>query len=610
MSDGRLIVVLGMHRSGTSAITKGLEVMGINLGGNLMAGDANNEKGYFEDADINRLNIELLEVLGHDWATMGPVDEGKLQALRKTDFAERARSLLLARLSKAGSHGLKDPRICRLLPFWTGVFSDLEIDVSYILMLRDPDSIAASLFSRNGIPRIKSLYMWAMHIIPAFLETTGSTRAVVDYDDLITSPREMIGELSESLGLSNAIDDNALTAFATDFVDPKLRHHQGIVGGDKQPTPRLIARLASLIDEAQAKKLDIDSNHFSRKLRQLGDDLRDRFSLMEYVDTLDRIILQNHHKIQAAERQATELFTFREEASEALSSLEKSWTTSESRITELKASLEAHQRRIEFLAQTVGNHVDAMKELSAAIAQNQERLETMQQEVCISQSALHAKEHFIEMLISDMDGLLVELEAIKSSHFWKYSRLSRRFWNLTEALSRKERCQLIPTNHVERARPGIYGWLATGPDPNFRLVPNSGKTPKGWVQIKSRIEDAHADGIVRLYLDCGQGFSEADVVNIPILPHGEISQIVFLPKNLVSLRWDPRQKEGLFRQYPIVIAKKTWTSGKLLMIGRVTKVLWVAGEQAKSDANLSWSSLFVDLGQAYEKASRLMLDQG
>jgi len=56
----RIVVIIGMHRSGTSVIARGLKVLGVTLGDNLMPPGEDNPKGYWEDLDINELNVELL----------------------------------------------------------------------------------------------------------------------------------------------------------------------------------------------------------------------------------------------------------------------------------------------------------------------------------------------------------------------------------------------------------------------------------------------------------------------------------------------------------------------------------------------------------------------
>ena len=71
MSQQRVIVVLGMHRSGTSAIARGLKALGVELGNNLMPPVANNnEKGFWEDVEIHALNQAVLATLGCDWHSL------------------------------------------------------------------------------------------------------------------------------------------------------------------------------------------------------------------------------------------------------------------------------------------------------------------------------------------------------------------------------------------------------------------------------------------------------------------------------------------------------------------------------------------------------------
>lgn len=82
-----VIIVLGMHRSGTSAITRSLKALGIDLGNNLMAeSERNNPKGFWEDVDINNLNIDLLNALGYDWHTITPISKIELASPTAESF--------------------------------------------------------------------------------------------------------------------------------------------------------------------------------------------------------------------------------------------------------------------------------------------------------------------------------------------------------------------------------------------------------------------------------------------------------------------------------------------------------------------------------------------
>jgi hypothetical protein len=146
----RLIVVLGMHRSGTSAITRGLETLGVNLGSDLLVPTVDNPKGYFEDRETYLLNEEILTALNHAWSDLDPAEpEYIIQNKILDEFFDRAVNLLLDRLRVNDLFGIKDPRFCILLPFWNKVFDRVGVPVSYIVSFRNPISVVKSLQSRE-----------------------------------------------------------------------------------------------------------------------------------------------------------------------------------------------------------------------------------------------------------------------------------------------------------------------------------------------------------------------------------------------------------------------------------------------------------------------------
>ncbi len=149
--EKKLIVVLGMHRSGTSAITRGLQVLGASLGERLMpAIEGINDKGFFEDIEINAFNIELLSVIKSDWFYLSPVKEFQLEKLRREGYFLRAVALIQEKIKSEDIFAFKDPRVAKLLPFWKEVFSHCQINVNYVLALRHPLSVVNSLAKRDG----------------------------------------------------------------------------------------------------------------------------------------------------------------------------------------------------------------------------------------------------------------------------------------------------------------------------------------------------------------------------------------------------------------------------------------------------------------------------
>jgi hypothetical protein len=213
-----------MHRSGTSAITRGLQALGVNLGDSLLppkAGD--NQKGYFEDFEINKLNIDLLTALGSDWHDLSLIPAATFDQENVAPFKLRAIELLRTRLGDR-PYGLKDPRIARLLPFWKTVFDQLKVQPSYIIVVRHPMSVVQSLKQRSEFDKEKGYYLWLQHVIPAILETAGANRVVVDFDLLIADPHLQLNRIAQELNLPFSQGSPEELEYVRDFLDEELRH--------------------------------------------------------------------------------------------------------------------------------------------------------------------------------------------------------------------------------------------------------------------------------------------------------------------------------------------------------------------------------------------------
>ena len=115
--------------------------------------------------------------------------------------------------------------MCRLMGFWKKVFDECDCNVSYVISLRNPVSVADSLKKRNNIPSEKSHFLWLQHMVPAILETRGERRVIVDYDLLLESPTEQIMRISHYLEMPIAEEANeSLQDFSENFLEKGLRH--------------------------------------------------------------------------------------------------------------------------------------------------------------------------------------------------------------------------------------------------------------------------------------------------------------------------------------------------------------------------------------------------
>lgn len=222
MSPKRIIVVLGMHRSGTSAVTRALVAVGANVGDNLLPAGADNPKGFWEDKDFVLLNERILGVLGAAYDSLQLLPAGFENDPRLAELFLEAALLLRGKLATSDLFALKDPRTCRLLPFWQRVFDHLQLHVAYVIAVRNPLSVAQSLRRRNHFPERKSYWLWLQHYALAVAGTGDATRLFVDYDALLARPERELERFAAELDLAG--NEAALDEYMNTFLSRDLRH--------------------------------------------------------------------------------------------------------------------------------------------------------------------------------------------------------------------------------------------------------------------------------------------------------------------------------------------------------------------------------------------------
>jgi hypothetical protein len=240
----QLVVVLGMHRSGTSALARALAVFGVSLGGRLMpavAGD--NDRGFWEDLEVSALNDEVLAKMGAAWDSPDLPPPANLQRAGIEALQRRALALLERKTAACDAFGVKDPRMSRLLPFWKPVFARLGRRVVYLVAVRNPMSVAQSLARRNGFGADKSYRLWMEHTSNAIEGTEGEPRLCVDFDELMLDPMRQLARIGRLLG--READEAAAREYTREFLDEGLRHTRFFIG-DLESDPGAPPGLADL----------------------------------------------------------------------------------------------------------------------------------------------------------------------------------------------------------------------------------------------------------------------------------------------------------------------------------------------------------------------------
>jgi SAM-dependent methyltransferase len=284
----RALVVLGMHRSGTSAAARVLSLLGARLPTNLLAPEADqNPSGFWESEDIIAFNDEVLRSLRSRWDDMLGLRLCYAPELDRPELIGRAASLIERAFGQTGPIVLKDPRISILLPLWRRALVDAGYDPAYILVLRNPLETAESLARRNGFPQRKSLLLWSSYTLAAERFTRGEPRAVLRYADLLADWRAQLPLFRNWLS-ANVEDRDSETDQQIDrFLRPELRHH--VVPDDALANQLESVPLVGSVYESMAA-LDQENS------RQALDDAGRR--VLEAAELLGEFLVQREMELQ------------------------------------------------------------------------------------------------------------------------------------------------------------------------------------------------------------------------------------------------------------------------------------------------------------------------
>lgn len=217
-----MILITGMHRSGTSLVAMTLETLGLPFGDHsaFFSADQWNARGYFERRDVMDINSRM--ITGFSRTTSSP------QAL-----ASQIRYLLEPRLDRVlarghryadlmryvrdatGDGAIKDPRLCLTWSAWAD-----EVDVeACVVCIRHPLDVAESLRRRQRIPLSIGFRFWRYHM-RALRDVTPPNLIVVDFASLIESPEVELRLLVDGLGL-DINEQQALDSFWSTY-SPEL----------------------------------------------------------------------------------------------------------------------------------------------------------------------------------------------------------------------------------------------------------------------------------------------------------------------------------------------------------------------------------------------------
>ena len=333
------VFVLGMHRSGTSALARVLNLMGLYFGGEEVGigRSAENEKGFWERRDVRALNDAMLFEAGCDWDCLSSLNIDALPTQQRARYVALAGDTVL-KLDAHRPWFVKEPRLCALFPIWRAA-SETPVCVH---VLRNPLEVASSLRERNGLPLHVGLALWEAYNIRALAGAAGLPRLFMRFESLLQRPAETVGAAHAAL---RTLGDYPLRmpaeAELTRFLDPRMhrrRHSEDELRGAASAGQLALYNL--LRGAANAPNASFEAPALSEESRTV---------LVEYETTVDLGLRKAHADVGATRRSDVGLAL-----RVALKDLDLSHANA--RVKEAQETSRRFERKVDTLQATVRDH--------------------------------------------------------------------------------------------------------------------------------------------------------------------------------------------------------------------------------------------------------------
>jgi Uncharacterized protein conserved in bacteria len=426
-SARKAVLVVGMHRSGTSALSGLLGNLGCDLPATLMEKTERNPKGYFESKKIHDFHEEIFSQAGTSWDDFRPFPEAWLESSKSAEYVARAQELVQSEFGSSRLFVLKDPRICRLMPFWLEVLENLYITPLVVHIIRNPLEVAQSLRDRDQIDTSYGALLWLNHILEAERGSRALTRSFTSFEKLLSNWGGETKRLEQELGLS-------WSRFSTDnvqdlesFIDPNLKHYStnsaGVIDNDLTLSPvwetyaimqrwvengpnindmekldsirqNLLEGTAILGSVVQSRSLAIQAHRESLR-KKLTDATAE---LTEKSSDFERAVQERDAALSHAEALITEL----EQTHQTAKSIACSHSEADRKLAEITARLTEQDANMDALKQEYKASEARINELTSALVQRNAEIADLRAEC---DAAIQKK----NQETSKMEGRLLEV---------------------------------------------------------------------------------------------------------------------------------------------------------------------------------------------------------
>jgi hypothetical protein len=361
------IVIAGMHRSGTSALTRVVSLLGAALPKQLMPASESNEAGHWESMPMMEIHDSILNSIGLMWHDWRPIEEQWFKSEDAIAFQAQIATLLREEYGEAQLFVVKDPRICRLLPLWLNVFQEMGIAPHVVIPVRNPIEVTRSLLtrdqSRNELREPKSAQaylLWLRSALDVELASRSIPRAFITYDTLLENWQSVVSTIASRVGLSWSRPTEAALSEIEEFLSQRLRHHA--------VTPDELEKDSDLtpwVNQAYSVLL---------KLAQNGDDAQQFAELDDIRSSLDKSLrtfsplLKNAEIRVANGRQVVDqLRQHEQQLLKELESVRSEYQSNSQILHDFSSTLQLANTKVEDLKQQLDKCMEKIKHITSHV---------------------------------------------------------------------------------------------------------------------------------------------------------------------------------------------------------------------------------------------------
>jgi glycosyltransferase involved in cell wall biosynthesis len=353
-------------------LTRVLNLVGVHLGNNLMQPAEDNIKGYWEHPEIVSVHDRLLQAMHHNWSDVLPFPEKWWLDEKIQPFRDEIVGILERDFRRHELWGLKDPRLCRLLPLWHGILSELGCEEYFAVIFRNPVEVAASLTKRNGFTIYKSALLWFRHVSEAEIHTRGFPRVFVEYSQILEDWESVVDNISRRLGMPLLKNIPAARPQIADFLSLGLRHHResydGLVQRHDVP-PFVIDTYRELV------KASLDGEHdLTESLSKYKMEFEERLTAFSpMIAVLQEMGISNEERT-AWGRLVSERDAAVEQRDAQIGQIVEERERQQSQLRELEEERERQQSQLRELEEERERQQSQLRELEKALASLKERV--------------------------------------------------------------------------------------------------------------------------------------------------------------------------------------------------------------------------------------------